>query len=375
MEQLIALQKQVIKFRKIFIYVIKSIIAIVVMLTAILFFYAAFFYTPKSTKDVNEETVIKTEVENNSEQKIINEKKEKKDLKKIQIKLRDGMFATVGSKAITRSDIINEIKIILITNNMSYSDDKKESLQQMAATALIKRSIKEIELEKNENIKSNDDALNNELNRIAAQINTNVSGLEIILKNNGLDISLIEDQIKTELKWNSLIYYFYSNRVSVNQEEIDEQLDSIGNKKEYTEYLISEIVVKKVEDSLVNSEINRILKKIETDGFEAVAMSNSIAPTSIKGGDLGWLGENNLATQFKSIILDTPVGSISKAIILKDGILFFKVRNKRIKSEEINKEELKKKLLNVERTKILNMYSRSHYENIRRSITIKLFDE
>jgi parvulin-like peptidyl-prolyl isomerase len=366
----------VIKFRKIFINVIKSIVAIVVMLIIVLFFYSAFFYTPKSiTTNVNEETIVKEETENSSEEEILTEQKEKKDLKKIKIKLRDGMFATVGNKAITRSDVINEIKLILITNNMSYSDDKRESLRQMAATALIKRSIKEIELDKNENIKSNNDALNNELNRIAARINTNVSGLETILKDNDLDISLIEDQIKTELKWNSLIYYFYSNRVSVNQEEIDEQLDSIGNKKEYTEYLISEMVVKKVEDSLVNSEINRILKKIETDGFEAVAMSNSIAPTSIKGGDLGWLGENSLATQFKSIILDTPVGSISKAIILKDGILFFKVRNKRIKSEEINKEELKKKLLNAERTKILNMYSRSHYENIRRSITIKLFDE
>ena len=30
--------------------------------------------------------------------------------------IKDSLFATVGSKAITRSDIINEIKIILILN-------------------------------------------------------------------------------------------------------------------------------------------------------------------------------------------------------------------------------------------------------------------
>ena len=59
------------------------------------------------------------------------------------------MFATVGNKAITRSDIMNEIKTILILNNMSYSDDKREELQQMAIKSAVKRNIKEIEINKN----------------------------------------------------------------------------------------------------------------------------------------------------------------------------------------------------------------------------------
>ena len=346
------------------------------MLTIVLFFYSAFFYTPNSIKKKEiEEKIAEAEIENNLQKNTINEQTEKKEVKKIKIKLRDGMFATVGNKVITRSDIINAIKIILITNNMIYSEDKRESLRQMAASSLIKRSIKEIELEKNENIKSNNEALKNEMNKIAGKMNVNLSNLEKILKDNDLDISLIENQIKTELKWNSLIYYFYNNRVSINQEELDEQLDLVGNKKEYSEYLISEIVIKKTEDSLLESTIKQIVKKIQLESFEAVAMSSSISPSAIKGGDLGWLHENNIAQQFKSIILETPVGSITKGIILKDGVLFFKVRDKRTKNEEINIEELKAQLLNAEKTKILNMYARSHYENLRRSITIKLFDE
>ena len=35
---------------------------------------------------------------------------------------------------------------------------------------------------------------------------------------NGLDFSIIEDQIKTDLLWNSLIFYVYSNRILYMEE-------------------------------------------------------------------------------------------------------------------------------------------------------------
>ena len=66
--------------------------------------------------------------------------------------IEDGLFATVGSKVITKSDLINEIKIILILNGRSYSEDQKEKLQQAAIKSTIKRKIKLTEIEKYENL-------------------------------------------------------------------------------------------------------------------------------------------------------------------------------------------------------------------------------
>ena len=45
--------------------------------------------------------------------------------------IKDSLFATVGSKAITRSDIINEIKIILILNGQSFADQDKEKIEAL----------------------------------------------------------------------------------------------------------------------------------------------------------------------------------------------------------------------------------------------------
>ena len=88
-----------------------------------------------------EEEKIKLEEEI---QKKIEEEKQKKVQKvyKIETNIKDGLFATVGNRPITRSDIINEIKITLILNNLSYSEDKKKELQQMAVRSVLKRNIK-----------------------------------------------------------------------------------------------------------------------------------------------------------------------------------------------------------------------------------------
>jgi len=62
-------------------------------------------------------------------------------LTKVGAAIQDGLFITIGDKAITKSDIVNEIKVILILNNISYSDDKRDELQQMAVKSTIKRTI------------------------------------------------------------------------------------------------------------------------------------------------------------------------------------------------------------------------------------------
>ncbi len=46
-------------------------------------------------------------------------------LEKGNTEISDSLFLTVGNKPITRSDIVNEIKILLILNDEIYSEDKR----------------------------------------------------------------------------------------------------------------------------------------------------------------------------------------------------------------------------------------------------------
>ena len=377
-----------IQIKKKLFFIIKAVLVIVALLTLILFFYSAFFYTPSSIDTKTVENQIKKEEEKQRleqeklrleeeeiQKKINSADQEKNKIEQIKTTIKDGIFVTVDNRAITKSDVVDEIKKILILNNMSYSDERRDELQKIAIKSIIKKNIKEIEINKHNFLEFKQDDLNNELNLLASRLNMDIDTLKKICISNGLDFLTIEDQIKTELLWNSLIFYLYGNRISINLGDIDEQLKLNQNKKQFKKYLISEIILRPVEKDKLVSRVKEIKNKIKIEGFETVAMNLSISQTAAKGGDLGWLNENEISKKFRSQITDTPIGSLSEPILINEGILIFKVRDKRIQKEEINLEELKNRLVRSEKMKILNMYSMSHYDNLRRSILVKFIDE
>ena len=292
---------------------------------------------------------------------------------KVNAKIEDALLITVGDRPITKSDIVDEIKIILILNNESYSDDKKEKLHKGAISSTIKRNIKQIEIDRIGFLEFNQQDLINELTILANRLNFDLDTLKNVCASNELDFALIENQIITELLWNSLIFQLYKDRLSINVDEIEEQLKLIQNKKELNEYLISEIVIKPVEKNNSESEIKELINKIKIEGFENVAKDLSISETATKGGDLGWLNENIISKNYKSKIAETPIGSISEPIFLPGGILIFKVRDKRKIKRNI--EEEKNQLVNFEKTKILRMHSSSHYDKLKRSTSVKFINE
>ena len=173
--------------------------------------------------------------------------------------------------------------------------------------------------------------------------------------------------------WNGLIFLLYKDKLSINLDEINEKLKLIENKKEIEEFLISEIVIKRVAKESLESKIKEINNKIKIEGFEKVAMNLSISETSVNGGNLGWISENTIAEKFKSKIINTPVGNVSEPILLGKGILFFKVRDKRTIKNTIDFESAKDNLVNDAKTKILNMHSQSHYDNLKRTVTVNFY--
>ena len=293
---------------------------------------------------------------------------------KANTEIQDGLLFSVGNKAITKSDIVDEVKIILILNNKSYSDEIRDQLRHTAIQSIIKRSIKKIEVEKNDFLNFNQKDFNYEVESLAKRINVDVETLKNICASNGLDFSLVEDQIKVELLWNSLIFHLYRDRLTINVDEIDEQLQNYQTNKEVVNYLISEIIINPVEKNEMNSKIKELKDKIANEGFEKVAMNSSISETAIKGGDLGWVNENSISKKFRAKIINTPIGELSEPILLPEGILIFKVRDKQI-LETKNVEELKQQLLSYEKTKMLNMYALTHYDKLRRSIQVKFTNE
>ncbi len=294
---------------------------------------------------------------------------------KAHSEINDSLFMVIGNKPVTQSDLVNEIKLILILNNQSYSDDKRDQLHKVAVEATIKRTIKLIELERHNYFNFSEEDFQSELNRLAGNLFMDLETLKNICESNNLDFSIIEKQVKIELYWNSLIFELYKNRISINSQQIGERLKLMQNKKKIEEYLISEIVINKIEENELENKIKELKDKIKIEGFENVAKNISISESAIKGGDLGWINENIISNKIKSVLINTPINSVSEPVLLPENILIFMVRGKREIDTNLSLEEMKNQLVISEKNKILNMHSLSHYDKVRRSITVKIINE
>jgi peptidyl-prolyl cis-trans isomerase SurA len=372
------------KIKKIFFTVTKIVLGIIILLTLILFIYAGFFYHSDGLEsdqftNINQEEIIdeeQVEEERKIEELKLQEKISELDNQKPKIVntiIKDGLYVTVGNKAITKSDIINEIKIILILNNKKYTEEIRDELRQVAIKTLIRRNIKKIEIDKSSFLQFNKNDLDSELKRIAGNINMDLKTLKYIFTVNKINFSILEDQIKTDLLWNSLVFAIYKNRISIDANEIEEKLKSIKNKKKINKYLISEIVISAVEKDKVNSTVKDLVDKILKEGFESVAKNFSLSDSSSRGGDVGWINENSISDKIRVAINATSVGDISNPVMLPNGIIIFKVRDKKTIEENLDMELVKEQLVNAEKTKILKMHSLSHYNNAKGSISMNFF--
>ena len=295
-------------------------------------------------------------------------------LTNVKTEIKDSLFATIGNKAITRSDIVNEIKVILILNGKTFKEEDRDRLQESAIKSLVKRTIKEIEIKKYDFLEYNKKDFYDRLEGLASDVDMDVETLKSVCAANEIDFSIIVSQIESELLWNTLIYEKYKNRLLINQSEIEEQLQSIQVEKgNEIEYLISEIIIKPVSQDKLESTINDLKEKIKTEGFEKIALNFSISESSINSGDLGWINQNTIAKKIIPVISNTPVGNISEPIVLPQGILIFKIRDKKVTKKSMNLEEAKRQLVNDEKSKILQMYSLSHFDKVRREVSINYF--
>ena len=109
---------------------------------------------------------------------------------------------------------------------------------------------------------------------------------------------------------------------------------------------------------------------IDNYGFEAAASKYSISDTSMNGGKIGWVKNNNLNEKLKKQISNLSEGQISEPIEIPNGNLLIKLNQKR---ELVNKIDIDleiKKQINFEQNRQLNSFSLNFYKKLKQNSII-----
>ena len=278
----------------------------------------------------------------------------------------------VENEIITNVDLLNEKNYLIALNNEILNLPEKRILLS-AKNSIVKEKIKKNEInkyfDKEYKYEISEKRLKNLSNKIG--LNSTEELKEYFLKFN-LNLTFVEEKIKTEDMWNRLIYNKYKNQIDIDVNELKNRLkiEITNNNNIVTKYNISEIQFNlNVEESL-EQKYNQIINSINNDGFKVASNLYSVSETSKFGGKIGWINKTSMSRSILDELEKLNIGEITKPIKIRNLFLILKIEDKKESKIKIDFDKELKKLINIESNKQFNQFSLIYLNKINQNIFI-----
>lgn len=273
---------------------------------------------------------------------------------------------TINDQIITNYDLEKE-KNYLFALNPKLRNIENSRLLQLSRDSLIREKIKQKEIEKFYEIDYENEQVNKIIENIFLSLNIpTVNEFEIYLQKFDIKLPEIKKKISIEQVWNKLIFELYNDKLLINEDVINQQLDEILknnlNKKSFN---LSEIVFTSKNKTEFNNTLAEIKNVINNNGFEEAAKIFSISNTAKSGGSLGWINENQLNEKIYSAIINLNANQYSDPIITAGSNIILMVNEiKDMDIADINRKDEFQKIINQEKNRQLNEFSVIHFKKL-----------
>ena len=270
----------------------------------------------------------------------------------------------VNNEIITSLDLENEYNYLLALNNKLKNLDDL-IIKKLAKQSIIRETIKKEELSKYYDLDKETEFLEKVIKEFYTKLNIkDINGFSDYLNGYNLKLDNVKNKIKIEMLWNRLIGSRYRDLININKKSLREQIAKNSTKNFSNEYELSEIVFKINSANNLDEEVDIIQKTIDEQGFSIAANIYSIADSSKFGGDIGWIEEKNLSKKIIQGIQELKVGEISTPIKIPNGFLILKVKSKKDKIINVDKDKLLQEAILFERNRQFNQFSIIYYNKI-----------
>jgi peptidyl-prolyl cis-trans isomerase SurA len=249
----------------------------------------------------------------------------------------DFIVAIVNSEPITNQEVRN--RLIQIEQQLSARGGAMPPRQELSAQVL-ERLISErtqIQLARDSGVRIDSQAIDNALQNIARQNQISLDQLRQRLREDGIDINTLRNNLRDELLLQRVREREVDPRVRITETELDafirEQRDAPNGEIEIN---IAQILVA-VPDNATEAQIAPLAAKAQRaaerakagEDFAALARELSDAPDRANGGQLGLRSADRVPTLFLEATQNTPSGGITGPVRSGAGFHVLKVVEKR----------------------------------------------
>ena len=150
------------------------------------------------------------------------------------------IVAVVNDEAITLTDLINRLDLIIITSNLPNTNVTRENLADQVLQTLINEKLNYQEAKKL-NINVSDSEIKKSINVIEKRNSLHENSLIQTLSENRISPSAIIEQVKAQITWEKIISKIIRPRIKVTENEINNEINIMKSNEEKNEYKYSEI--------------------------------------------------------------------------------------------------------------------------------------
>ena len=170
----------------------------------------------------------------------------------------------VGKYPITYFDLFKEIKMISILSNNEINENNREQIKKLAVASLIKSKIKIGEIKKLGIKNYSKRELEQLIQNTSRRIDLDKNGLRELLKKNNLSFDSLVKRFETDLRWNSMIFLIYKNKISLNTVEIE---NKVNLELKILEDKNDEKKIEMIKQNIVSQEKDKKLKMFSNSHY------------------------------------------------------------------------------------------------------------
>jgi peptidyl-prolyl cis-trans isomerase SurA len=251
--------------------------------------------------------------------------------------LTENVVASVNDDVITNYDILQRMRLLVVTAGIQPTRNDLPELQRYALSALIDehlelQELKRLEKDQKESIIATDSVVDDVIGDMAKQAHMTSDQFLASLAQQGIGADTLRSQLRIQTSWSDYIRGRFGSRLRVGEDQIKAFEARTAAEANKPKYQLSEIFIdaeKAGGMSQANDEANQLTSQLHQGApFQGVARQFSNAATAANGGDAGWVTAGELDPEVRKAIEDMRPGTLSAPIQVRDGVFLIFLRDR-----------------------------------------------
>jgi len=283
--------------------------------------------------------------------------------------------ATVNDDVITAFDIDQRMRI-LAASGAPVGDTQQ--LRNLALDQLIADRLRLQAGERN-GLEPSDEIVAAGLAELAEESGVTPERFRSGLAEQGVGAQALDDMVAAQVIWREVVRGRFLQQVEPGEADIDAEI-ALAGEGGTVEVRLSEIAMPmsyRGSESATRQFAQDLSIALQAGGdFSAAVAEHSRSDSRAQGGDLGWVGIDNLPPVLQAQFVDAPIGTVSDPLEVRGGIAILGLTDRRIEQlgETLDPEdpELRERVRRRLTTERLERFAQGLLQELRRDALIEI---